>query len=239
MPWYRLRLWLRDNRSALWFVLAGWLAMAAFPSKLTVPALCGALPGNVAMGWRTLELAVLLSSPGALVLSWSWMLLAMMPLLLVDAVRSLWRRTRARRRWLALAVFLLAYGFVWMLGGLGLLALAVLMMVSLSPGLALGLGIAVAVVWQISPFKQHCLNRCHRPSALSAFGWPAVWSWGRYGATTGIWCLGSCWALMLLPMLTMEFHLMAMLGVSVWLWGERLLPPRQAEWRFSLSSAIK
>jgi len=64
----------------------------------------------------------------------------------------------------------------------------------------------------------------------------------RFGVVHGVWCVGSCWALMLLPLLIgphgpakaghyMPLHVAAMLLVSLWIAAERLDRPMPRAWR--------
>ena len=59
----------------------------------------------------------------------------------------------------------------------------------------------IGLAWQCSPAKQVCLNRCHALRELAAFGRAADTDALIFGATQGVWCAGSCWAWMLLPLL--------------------------------------
>jgi predicted metal-binding membrane protein len=84
----------------------------------------------------------------------------------------------------------------------------------------------------MSPDKQRCLNRCHNHRPLAAFGVAADWDVFRLGFAHGFWCVGSCWAAMLLPMMLPTGHLAAMAAVSVLMFCERLDPPRPPAWRW-------
>jgi len=96
--------------------------------------------------------------------------------------------------------------------------------------LLLATAIVVAFVWQLSPAKQRSLNRCHARPALSAFGSAADLDALRFGSMQGIWCVGSCWALMLLPVLVSGWHVAAMAAVALWLSAERLDTPVPPRW---------
>jgi predicted metal-binding membrane protein len=89
----------------------------------------------------------------------------------------------------------------------------------------------IAIVWQFSPVKQRCLNRCHAHGELAAFGPAADVDALRFGLTHGVWCVGSCWALMLLPLLVSSGHVAMMAAVSLWLFAERLDTPTLPRWR--------
>jgi predicted metal-binding membrane protein len=173
------------------------------------------------------------ASPGALALGWALMLLAMMAPMLVPAIYQIRMGSFVRRRARTTALFVLGYGAVWMLAGGGLMAVELVARWrapgSYLPALVVAL---VALVWQASPGKQRCLNRCHRHEALPAFGWTADWGALRLGGKHGLWCVASCWATMLVPMLLPHGQFPAMLAVSLLMSAERLDPPRAPSWRW-------
>lgn len=162
----------------------------------------------------------------SLAAGWVLMSAAMMTPMLIAPVRHVRNSSFARRRARAIALFVAAYAAVWMAAGCVLLALAVDTRVT-----ALTVAI-VALVWQLSPIKQRCLNRCHAHSELAAFGPAAHLSALRFGCTHGIWCVGSCWAMMLLPLLVTRGHILLMAAVSLWLIAERFERPFPPCWRW-------
>jgi predicted metal-binding membrane protein len=57
----------------------------------------------------------------------------------------------------------------------------------------------VAGAYQLTPYKRSCLNSCRSPVAFIAQHWrPGVVGAFRLGLGHGFYCLGCCWALMLL-----------------------------------------
>ena len=86
-------------------------------------------------------------------------------------------------------------------------------------------------LYEVSPFKQRCLNRGHAHPELAAFGRAADVDALRFGWSHGAWCVGSCWALMLLPLLFARGHLPAMAMVTLWIVAERLERPQPPRWR--------
>jgi predicted metal-binding membrane protein len=136
----------------------------------------------------------------------------------------------ARRRARAILLFVAGYGTIWMAAGAVLLTLAIAARL-FAPASSLALFMIVAVLWQFSPIKQRCLNRCHAHGELAAFGLAADLDALRFGFRHGAWCVGSCWALMLLPLLVSEGHLIWMAAVALWLCAERLDRPARPRWR--------
>jgi predicted metal-binding membrane protein len=171
--------------------------------------------------------------PAALALDWALMLVAMMAPLLIAPIRHVRDRSFARRRARAIALFVAGYGPIWLAAGAVLLTLALASRL-IAPGSSMPLALAavIALAWQFSPAKQSCLNRCHAHAELAAFPPAADIDALRFGATHGIWCVGSCWALMLLPLLVSRGHLAAMAAVTLWLLAERLESPRPPGWRW-------
>lgn len=170
---------------------------------------------------------------------WVLMLVAMMSPTLIAPVQHILKRSFKRRRARSVALFVVGYAAIWMAAG-GVLILATLTLNLLFPQSylpAIGLGI-VAIVWQCSPIKQRCLNRGHNHSELAAFGMAADLDALRFGITHGIWCVGSCWALMLFPMLLSEGHFAAMAAVTFLIISERLEQPRPLSWSLRLRGKL-
>lgn len=173
--------------------------------------------------------------------NWFLMLAAMMAPTLIMPLWSIRVRNFARRRLRAFAVFVFGYAAVWMTVGALVLAadasLGILKLKSFWPAATLAI---LGFVWQASPAKQRCLNRCHGYDSFAAFGVSADVDAFRFGVTHGFWCVGSCWALMLLPVLLPWGHLPAMAAVSVLMFCERLENPTTPGWRVrGLGKAIR
>jgi predicted metal-binding membrane protein len=177
------------------------------------------------------------NAPPALALGWALMLAAMMGPLLIAPIRHVRDRSFARRRARAIALFATGYFALWMLAGIVLLGLAwAIRQVVPESSVQLMLAALIALVWQFSPAKQRCLNHGHAHPQLPAFGRAADIGALGFGWTHGVWCAGSCWALMLLLLLISRGHLVAMAAVTLWLWGERLERPLPPRWRLQLPS---
>lgn len=163
---------------------------------------------------------------------WALMLVAMMSPTLITPIRHILNRSFKRRRARSVTLFVVGYAAIWM-AAVGVLIAVMLMLNLLAPQSylpAVGVGI-IAFVWQCSPIKQRCLNRGHNHSELAAFGIAADLDALRFGITHGVWCVGSCWVLMLLPMLLLQEHFAAMAVVTFVMISERLEQPRPLSWR--------
>jgi predicted metal-binding membrane protein len=220
------------ERLQIWLLLlsaVAWILLAVEPRGMAHAAMCSmAMPVSAP---SSLNRLLADSPPALLATEWALMLTAMMVPLLMAPVRHVRESSFTSRRVRAIALFVTGYGAIWMAAGVLLvsLTLAVRLVV---PGLWMPLALVavVAIMWQSSPTKQRCLNRNHAHSELAAFGWAADFDALRFGLTHGVWCFGSCWALMLLPLLVPRGQLAAMAAVALWLLGERLDRPMPPRW---------
>ncbi|HEV2806276.1 MAG TPA: DUF2182 domain-containing protein [Chthoniobacterales bacterium] len=222
---YNAREWARLRNAVLAVSVIAWIAILLQPRVASCCSVNGA--GG---SWRMLIAA---NPPRALAIDWALMLVAMMAPMLVAPLYHIRISSFARRRLRSIALFVLGYGAVWMAAGVVIVAMQLAaswrLPQSYLPAIMAGL---VALVWQASPLKQRCLNRCHSHRPLAAFGFAADLDVLRFGATTGIWCVGSCWLAMLFPMLLSEGHFIAMAAVALLMFCERLDPPRTPAWQW-------
>jgi predicted metal-binding membrane protein len=163
---------------------------------------------------------------GAMPEEWALLMGAMMAPLLRAPTSHVRDRSFSHRRVRAITLFLSGYAVVWMTVGLA---------VQLGLGQVLTANAyvltAAVVVWQFSPIKQLCLNRRHGHPVLAAFGWAADRDTLRFGASHGVWCMGSCWLLMIWPMLfTAWWHIIAMMAVTLMMAAEQLESPISPTW---------
>lgn len=163
--------------------------------------------------------------------SWSLMVVAMMAPLLIIPLRHVHARSLPRRRGRAMTLLVLAAAVVWVVAGPVLLGIA---RIADGTGVPAVAALVVLMVWQLTPGKQRTLNRHHTQPPLAAFGRAADRDVLRYGATHALWCLGSCWPLMLLPLTIETGHLAVMAIASVWMWAEMFDRPRLPSWRLRL-----
>ena len=187
---------------------------------------------------------------GGFVLAWVAMMAAMMFPAISPVVR-LYGLAAARGRVAPLPFFVSAYLAVWGLLGLP----AYLAWRALEDPLAEGAASAgrfaatallAAAVWQLTPLKSVCLRHCRSPlSFFMQHGENAKTRLGafRMGAAHGLFCLGCCWALMvvLVAMGTMSLAWMAVMATLIFLeknaaWGERLA--KVAAGGFALVGAV-
>jgi predicted metal-binding membrane protein len=170
---------------------------------------------------------------------WALMVVAMMAPLLIPSIQYVRQRSFKHRRARAVALFMIGYGALWMTAGAVVLAIETTVKLFAPMSFLPAAGAAlIALVWQFSPIKQRALNRCHAHTELAAFGAAADLALLRFGLIHGVWCVISCWALMLFPMLLPSGRVAAMAVVAFLLFSERLDRPMRPSWRFrGLTSA--
>ncbi len=168
---------------------------------------------------------------GWLLMTAAMMLPTTLPFLL------LFRRLVARRPHpgLLLALLIAGYLAVWLGFGIAahLLSLGLLELVRLSDwltfnGWAIGAAVlAVAGAFQLSPLKRRCLDACHAPMPFIAARWQGrapLRESLRLGLAHGFFCLGCCWALMLLMFIVGTGSVGWMLVLGALMAAEKNLP---------------
>ena len=204
---------------------AAWLAIAVMPywfGQNQLGFLCSSTP---AVWLTTNELATVS-------LGWLLMMVAMMVPMTLPSIAHIRVSTFAKRRLRATTLFLVGLGAVWLIPVMAMRELEVASRYATANSSGPAILVAVmAFIWQASPIKQSFLNRCHAHRPLSAFGFRADADALLLGLEHGLWCAGTCWALMLLMVMLPEWHLMTMITLAVLMFSERLDPPRAPAWR--------
>ncbi len=187
----------------------------------------------------SLAMLVAMNPPGRLATGWLLMLAAMMSPVLIAPACYVRQRSISRRRVRAILLFVAGYTVWWTAVG-AVLTTVVLGLRSLNRGpyeLVVA-GAAIALVWQFSPMKQYSMNQCHSDPRLGTFGTRADIDALKQGIVHGFWCAGSCWALMLLPMLLPSGHNVAMAFVALIMFAERLDHPASPSWRLRVPARL-
>jgi predicted metal-binding membrane protein len=196
-------------------------------------AVCAAVPGGV---WLV---PGLLYGGGWLLMSAAMMLPTALPLIRLFDRMIAERSDRAVLHGLLIAGYLLAWGGFGVVAHLldralhaGLGGWAWLAGHPWAPGAAV---LALAGGFQFSPLKYHCLDRCRTPLGFIIGHWHGPWprreAFGL-GLAHGAYCVGCCWALMLLMFVvgTGSLGWMLLLGLVMAMeknhpWGRRLSAP--------------
>lgn len=173
-------------------------------------------------------------------LMWTIMMIAMM---LPSALPFVWafggehrRRRQHNLPYVSAAVFLAGYLALWT----GFSALAAALQQTLHNGAMLspristtssiftGAILVAAGVYQWTPFKESCLRHCRSPLSFLLSDWREG-SWGafRMGIDHGVFCLGCCWLLMLLPLASGVMNPAWMAAITVFILIEKAAPGGQ------------
>jgi predicted metal-binding membrane protein len=207
-----------------------WMMLLINPGSIMTIAHCPVTESGASAA--SFQMLLAMNPLSSLTAGWFLMLVAMMSPTLIAPVHHVRERSFKRRRARSVTLFVIGYAAIWMAAGVVLLAVTLGLNLfapqSYLPAIAVGI---IALVWQCSPIKQRCLNRGHNHVALAAFGSAADLDALRFGITHGVWCVASCWALMLFPMLVSQGHFAAMAVVTYVMISERLEHPRPLSWR--------
>lgn len=181
-----------------------WAVTIAWANRMDM----GGMPGTMGM------------SVGLFVIMWAFMMAAMM-LPSVGPFLGMYAATVTTHRGPRLAGLGAGYLGVWSAVGVVAFALA-----SLFEDLAMGRPSAARVaavatfaavgVYQLTPLKFQCLSHCRTPIGhlVHYLGYRGALRDLRAGASHGWFCLGCCWALMILMVAFGVMNVVAMIGLA-------------------------
>jgi predicted metal-binding membrane protein len=178
-------------------------------------------------------------SPGYLLPAFAMWALMMVAMMLPSAAPMilLYSRVAARggSRLATTSAFLLAYLGIWTLfAAAAALAQALLVGSGLLDAMALSVGngrvagvlLLLAALYQLSPVKRACLDQCRSPLAfIMRLSRPGIAGTLRLGIAHGLYCLGCCWALMLLLFVGGVMNLAWIAALSLLVLAEKNAPP--------------
>jgi predicted metal-binding membrane protein len=173
-------------------------------------------------------------------LMWAVMMAAMMipsalPLLTFYD-RALQRSAVRAHPTIHVAAMAAGYIAVWAVFSVGATALQRLLtralvmdlMMEMTTGAA-GLTLIVAGLYQFTPLKLTCLQNCRSPLSFIMQRWRRGLAGAfRMGAEHGAYCLGCCWALMLLLFAGGVMNLFVIVALTLLVLAEKLLPFERA-----------
>ena len=227
-------------RRARWFTLASVFALASVAwlylwleaaRMAAMPMDTMAMPGPAAARpWNLVSLAMTF-------LMWSVMMVGMMLPSAAPAITlygTMVRKGHESGRGLPSAwIFVAGYIAVWtafslaatlLQAGLTTGRLLTPMMESASLPLSSSL-LIVAGIYQWLPLKDTCLEKCRAPLSFFMFRWkPGARGAFRMGAEHGVFCVGCCWALMLLLFAVGVMNLLWVALITGFVLIEKLLP---------------
>jgi predicted metal-binding membrane protein len=206
-----------------------WLYLLWQPAAL-MPASpgMGAMPEMAATpGLRDLTLGIVMwwiMMPGM-------MLPSAAPMVLTFAMINRGKSARGETA-IPTAIFALGYLVLWSLFGIaaGIVgwALERAWASPIAMGLAPAAGATIALaagVYQLTPLKTVCLDKCRSPLAFVMMHWrEGRMGAFRMGAAHGLYCLGCCWLLMGLLFAAGTMNLLAVATLAALVFAEKLLP---------------
>ena len=218
-------------------------------TSMSMSGMQGASDGVMDMGradmrsWRAADF-------GLMYVMWAVMMVAMMapsaaPMLLMFATLNRKRRER-EAPYVSTGVFLAGYVIVWAVfsiaataGNWGLHQASLLssMMGASTSGYLGGVLLLLAGAFQWSRLKNECLTQCRTPMGFLMTSWRE----GRGGALRmgldhGAYCLGCCWALMLLLFVLGIMNLLWIAALAAFVLAERVAP--KGEWISRISGVL-
>jgi len=181
---------------------------------------------------------------------WALMMIAMMlpsaaPMILLHARVAQHNNAGPSETAIFAAVYLMVWAIFSAVAALGQAALISLGAVS-AMTLAVGSNVlaaallAAAALYQLSPIKRACLDRCRSPFSFIVRLWrPGARGALRLGIAHGLYCLGCCWVLMLLLFVGGVMNLAWVAGLAGIVFIEKLAPPGwRASWWVAAALAI-
>jgi predicted metal-binding membrane protein len=218
--------------------LACWIWVIAMARDMYGP-MSGASAWMMTVDWDASRLLLLWAM-------WAAMMAGMMlptaaPILLLYA-RTIRNRSYVQNPAMRIHAMALGYVAVWAAFSvaatilqrvLARLLLLTPMMEPATPGAAAAL-LVIAGVYQLTPLKAACLGACRSPIMWLTANWrEGVSGAFRMGLAHGLYCLGCCWAMMLLLFAGGVMNLVVILALTVWVAAEKLAPFGQQSARVS------
>lgn len=209
--------------------VAAWWALYAQQAAMSTGPMDGMwMPPTGTWHWSVLDFGLVFGM-------WATMMLAMMlpvaaPMALL--VHRVGGNGQAAGK-IGLPAFLLGYFLVWMGFSLAAAGLQWLFhglrwltpMMDASNSAVSGTILALAGAYQFTPWKAACLSHCRTPMGfLLSHGHPGGWSGLRLGLHHGRYCLGCCWAEMLVMFAVGVMNVLWMGAITLAIVAERYLP---------------
>lgn len=211
------------------------ITVLAWVYLMTIAAQMNEMGGDMAgmaqlRSWMAVDFLLMFSM-------WAVMMLGMMvpsatPVILLYA-RVCRRQSNGGQPFAPTGAFFMGYITVWIAfsiaatmlqWGLEQAALLSSMMVSISP-LFGGLVLIAAGIYQGMPYKKACLRHCRSPVEFLSTRWrPGVRGALVMGLEHGLYCLGCCWALMILLFVGGVMNLLWVATIAIFVLVEKVAP---------------
>jgi len=167
----------------------------------------------------------------AIIAMWWLMMLAMMLPSATPAILLYARVRQTRGGDASIAqtwVFLVGYLAVWLL--FSIVAASVQSLITdssmaLRSRAAQGAVLVAVGLYQLSPLKSACVSQCRSPGQFISRHWRPGWEGAfRLGVIHGAYCVGCCWMLMGLLFVGGVMNLLWVVGLTILVAAEKLLP---------------
>ena len=166
--------------------------------------------------------------PPHLLLLWAMWVVMMTGMMLPSAAPMLLLAERERSYFLAAGYVSVWAAFSFAATGLQWVLLRLLVlrpMMEMSSPMAGAAVVALAGVYQLTPLKHACLTTCQSPMAFLTRNWRSGRGGAlRMGVEHGVYCVGCCWALMLLLFAGGVMNLTVIAALTVFVAFEKLAP---------------
>jgi predicted metal-binding membrane protein len=170
----------------------------------------------------------------AYVAAWAVMMTAMMlpsALPMIGLYAATQRTATTTLKAVRVGMFTLMYLGLWALTGVPVYFASVALSAISAGALAYVVAavLVAAGIFQLSPLKQVCLRHCRSPLGFLFGHWREGWQGGlAMGRAHALYCLGCCWALMVVLVVAGAMGLAWVLLIAVVVAAEKLLP--RGEW---------
>jgi predicted metal-binding membrane protein len=202
---------------------AAWLAMLRVPM------------GDQDMAGMEMAMTPTVADGLTFALAWAIMMAAMMlpsAMPMIGLYAAMQRdASNATARTAAVSAFTAVYVMVWALTGVPIYVASVALMGVAASTLAYTTaGVLIAAgIFQLSPLKQVCLRHCRSPLGFLLGHWRAGWRGAvSMGWAHALYCLGCCWALMVVLVVAGAMGLPWVLLIASVVAAEKILP--RGEW---------
>lgn len=213
------------------------IALAALLLGTTAFAWLGAIRSTAVMQMPQVAEPLSGAAAFAFTLQWGVMMTAMMlpsaaPMILLYGMASR-RLGKSSERVIPAELFALTYVALWLLtgvpvfvawAGIGELTARSMTFAAAMPYAIAGTLFATGV-YQLSPAKHVCLRQCQAPADFLMRRWRSGYAASlRLAATHAAYCIGCCWALMLLLVVAGAMSLPWVLAIALVVFAEKVLP---------------
>jgi predicted metal-binding membrane protein len=182
------------------------------------------------MAGMDMVMAPTLADGAAYVVAWAVMMAAMMlpsALPMIGLYAATQKGAKRSAKIVAVALFALVYVGLWALSGVPVYAASLALMAVTADTLAYVVAavLVLAGVFQLTPLKQVCLRHCRSPIGFLLGHWRAGWTGAlAMGWAHAVYCLGCCWALMVVLVVAGAMGLPWVLLIACAVAAEKLLP---------------